>query len=197
MSVKNSINIRLKEGSHEAFYEVYHQSNRKLYHFVKKFIYDTTIIDDIIHDAFLNLWNARQRIKPEFPIESYLFRITRNLIFKHLKAELKTAEAILEFRSIKGKEEVEQSVEQSIITKEYENIYELAVDQLPPQRKKIFVLSREKGLSHKEIANSLEISPNTVKEHMSLAMKSIREYIAKEHDMILRSLVLLFASQVH
>ncbi len=187
------INIRLKEGDHKAFYEVYNRFNKTLYHFVKKFIQDTDIIDDIIHDAFLNLWNARHRIKQDYPIESYLFRITRNLVFKQLKSQLKSAEALVELRYFEEKRVIQHSAEQSVIEDEYEGIYELAIDRLPPQRKKIFMMCREQGLSHKEIAQFLNISPNTVKEHMSLAMKTIQDYIAKDHGVILSLLfVLLF-----
>ncbi|MBE8721489.1 RNA polymerase sigma-70 factor [Sphingobacterium pedocola] len=183
------INIRVREGDHQAFLEIYNRFNKTLYHFVKKFIQDTDVIDDTIHDAFLNLWNARHRIEGNHPIEGYLFRITRNLIFKQLKSQLKSAEAMVELRYFEEKRAVQQSVEQLVIHEEYEGIYELAIDRLPPQRKKIFIMSREKGLSYKEIAQFLEISPNTVKEHMSLAMKSIRDYIAKDHDVILKLLI--------
>lgn len=189
MSTVYCVNIRLKEGDHQAFYEVYNRFNKMLYHFVRKFTQDGDIIDDIIHDAFLNLWNARHRIKADYPIEGYLFRITRNLVFKHLKSQLKTAEAMVELRYYEEKRTIQNSVEQSVINEEYEGIYGLAVNRLPPQRRRIFIMSREKGLSYKEIAQFLDISPNTVKEHMSLAMKSIKDYIAKDHDVILKALI--------
>lgn len=179
------INIRLKEGDHKAFYEIYNRFNKTLYHFTKKFIQDTDLIDDIIHDAFLNLWNARHRIKGDHPIEAYLFRITRNLVFKQLKSQMKSADAMIELKYFEESRIVEPSAEQSVIEEEYIDIYELAIDRLPPQRKRIFIMSREQGLSHKEIAQYLEISPNTVKEHMSLAIKTIRDYIAKDHGVVL------------
>ena len=79
-----------------------------------------------------------------------------------------------------------ECVERSLLDKEYATIYNLAVEILPPQRKRIFRMSREEGLSYKEIAGNLEISTQTVKEHMSLAMKTIKDYIAKEHDILLK-----------
>lgn len=189
---ERELNIRLREGDHEAFYEVYGRFNKSLYHFSRKFIQDEDLIEDIIHDAFLNLWNARERINDAYRIESYLFRITRNLIYKHLRAMLRAAELVSELSYVGECKALQASPEHAVLTNEYDNIYELAVERLPPQRKRIFVLSREKGLSHKEIAQFLQISPNTVKEHMSLAIKSIRDYIAKEHDVILNILLFLF-----
>jgi len=187
------INIRLRDGDHKAFLEIYNRHSKTLYHFARKFIQDTDVIDDIIHDSFLNLWNARHRIKGEYPIESYLFRIVRNLVFKHLKSQLRSAEAMVELKYFEEERSVARSAEQAVIEEEYEDIYELAIDRLPPQRKKIFMMCREEGLSHKEIAQFLNISPNTVKEHMSLAMKTIQDYIAKDHGVILSLVfVLLF-----
>ena len=187
------INIRLRDGDHKAFLEIYNRHSKTLYHFARKFIQDTDVIDDIIHDSFLNLWNARHRIKGEYPIESYLFRIVRNLVFKHLKSQLRSTEAMVELKYFEEERSVARSAEQAVIEEEYEDIYELAIDRLPPQRKKIFMMCREEGLSHKEIAQFLNISPNTVKEHMSLAMKTIQDYIAKDHGVILSLVfVLLF-----
>src|SRR5690606_1567472 len=185
------INIRLRDGDHKAFLEIYNRHSKTLYHFARKFIQDTDVIDDIIHDSFLNLWNARHRIKSEYPIENYLFRIVRNLVFKHLKSQLRSAEAMVELKYFEEERLVARSAEQAVIEEEYEDIYELAIDRLPPQRKKIFMMCREEGLSHKEIAQFLNISPNTVKEHMSLAMKTIQDYIAKDHGVILSLLFVL------
>ena len=81
---------------------------------------------------------------------------------------------------------------QWVVEGELDEIYGLAIDKLPSQRKRIFRMCREQGLSHKEIAQHLNISPNTVKEHMSLAMRTIKEYLAKDHDLIFAVLILSF-----
>lgn len=186
-------NIRLKEGDHEVFLAIYNRFNRRLYYFIRKFIADADIADDILHDAFLNLWNARHRINGKYPIENYLFRIARNLVFKYLRAQLRSAETMLDLTYFAEESKVcYDTVEQTVIEREYREIYALAVDKLPPQRKRIFVMAREEGLSHKEIAQFLNISPNTVKEHVSLAMKSIKDYLAKDHGVVLSLLIFLW-----
>ncbi|MVZ60795.1 RNA polymerase sigma-70 factor [Sphingobacterium humi] len=191
-----NLNIRLKNGDHDAFVLLYTSNSNELYHFVNKYIKDSSICDDIIHDTFLNLWNARTRISPEHPIKHYLFRICRNLIYKEIKKQVNTAllfnTQLAESLEVQGTE----CVERSLLDKEYATIYNLAVDILPPQRKRIFMMSREEGLSYKEIAGNLEISTQTVKEHMSLAMKTIKDYIAKEHDILLKiTLLWLFFNE--
>ena len=190
------LNLRLKNGESDAFEVIYNRYVKELYYFTNRYIQDSSLCDDIIHDSFLSLWNARERIRNSHPVKNYLFRITRNLIFKELKNQVNTSQI---FKGVDSYETLEvksgNSVEDSFADKEYSYIYNLAVDTLPPQRQRIFRMSREEGLNYKEIAGNLEISTNTVKEHMSLAMKSIKDYIAKEHDIILKGiLVAIFLS---
>jgi len=192
--VQQEINIRLRSGDHQAFVEIYDANAKVLYHFVKKYIQNNAVIDDIIHDSFLLLWKSRDRIKVAHPVSHYLFRITRNQVFKELKKQIRTAEVFpLSTTPLFDEACKSYTAEESLIDKEYDSIYELAINRLPPQRKRIFKMSREEGLSYKEIAGDLEISSQTVKEHMSLAMKSIKDYIAKEHHILLKSVVLYFS----
>ena len=188
------INNRLKYSDHGAFLEIYDGYSKSLYHFVKKFIYDTGAVDDIVHDTFLKLWNAREGIKPHFPIQNYLYKIARNLVYKRLKERMVFLEMQSELVYMEQKGNFQCSAEETYIDAEYRHIYESAVEQLPAQRKRIFKMSRQEGLSHREIAQHLNISINTVKEHMSLAMRSVKEYIAKEHDILLKVLVLYLLS---
>ena len=184
-----TINHKLREGCHEAFMEIYNKNNRLMYNYIRKYVSDSNTIDDIIHNSFLNLWNAKERISVYHKVENYLFRITRNEIYKYYRERL---------RKLSIEEEIQKSKTESYVVEgedclanlEYEKIYRLAIMQLPPQRQKIFKLSREEGLSYQEIAERLDISPNTVKEHMSLAMKTIRTYLVKEHDIALGIIIL-------
>ncbi len=179
-------NIHLRNGDHDSFMDVYNQYAKMLYHFLKKYIQDPHTVDDMVHDTFFNLWRSRERIELTRPIQNYLFRIARNVVYDELKKQIRQSDAMLTLKYEGELKATAYSVDNAILENEYDAIYDLAINRLPPQRKKIFRMHREEGLSHKEIAEFLDISPNTVKEHMSLAMKSIKDYIAKDHDMILK-----------
>ncbi|MBA3675759.1 MAG: sigma-70 family RNA polymerase sigma factor [Chitinophagaceae bacterium] len=66
-----------------------------------------------------------------------------------------------------------------------------AIDQLSPQRKKVFILSREQGLSQAEIAEQLDLSPSTVNNHLTEALRSVKEYLQKTPGTSLAVLLLL------
>lgn len=189
------VNVNLRKGDHDSFVEVYNLYNKELYHFIKKFIWDSDQINDILNEVFLNLWKYRERINVTLPLRHYLYKIARNMVYKVLKKELKLMGLLEDIRWMKEKEIQPSSIENKLHEDELNIIYDLAVNQLPPQRKRIFKMSREEGLSYKEIGEYLNISPNTVKEHMSLAMKTMQDYIAKDHGIVLSTLICLLLFQ--
>ena len=90
----------------------------------------------------------------------------------------------------KAKEE--EAIDTQIIYTEYQEILRNAISRLPPQRQKIFNMSRIENMSHKEIAAQLGISVNTVQEHISEALKFIKTYFNKHADMSLNLLLAAF-----
>lgn len=85
----------------------------------------------------------------------------------------------------------DQSLMNALETKQYEELLHNAVANLPPQRREAFILCRQQGKSYEEAAALMNISRNTFKQHLSLAVKSIREYLL-EHGHI--SLLILLVS---
>jgi len=171
--------LRLKQGDHACFLAVYDAYHRGLYTFAKRYLRDGQSAEDVVHDVFMKLWEIRERIDPHRPLINYLFSIARNAIYKALKKRLDTAElnAIAEDSDLRSHQ---PSTEDEINYHEYEQLLEIAINALPPQRQKVFKLCRQQGKTYEEVALQLQISPYTVKEHMSLAMKSLRDYLGKE-----------------
>jgi RNA polymerase sigma factor (sigma-70 family) len=63
--------------------------------------------------------------------------------------------------------------------KEYHQLVQQAIAQLPPQRKIIYLLSKEEGLKQQQIADELQLSPHTVRNHLADAFRSIRNYVKR------------------
>jgi len=110
-------------------------------------------------------------------IEAWLYRITENKVIDFLRkaaADDRLKEAIWNKLSNQLND-----TEDLVTAREYSQIVQKAIDQLPPQRKLIYHLNREKGLNYQEIANELAISRNTVKNQLSNALQSIKSFLAK------------------
>jgi RNA polymerase sigma-70 factor (family 1) len=132
---------------------------------------------DIIQEVFLKLWEHRHHINDIENMEAWLYRITENKIidfFRKTAANDRLKEALW-----KNQQPVRNETETIIAAKEYNQIILKAIDQLPPQRKLIYHLNKEKGLSYKEIADELHISRHTVKNQLHSALLSIRKWFIK------------------
>ena len=191
VDITQSTLINLKEGNHLAFIEVYDAYHKGLYTFIRKYIYDKQVAEDIVHDVFMKLWEIKNRVDPQRPIINYLHRITRNYVYKELTKTQNFKHSIdrLDLLSLNIQEAPVDILYQQ---REYEKILKTAVNRLPVQRKRVFILCRQQGKTYSEAAKHLRISPHTVKEHMSLAMRDIKEYICKNTDLVF-DLTIIFA----
>jgi RNA polymerase sigma-70 factor (family 1) len=132
---------------------------------------------DIIQEVFLKLWEHRHNIDDIENMEAWLYRLTENKIIDLLRKT--AANDRLKQRLRKNTFQSENEAEASMVVKEYNLIIRKAIDQLPPQRKLIYQLNKEKGLSYKEIADKLHISRHTVKNQLSAAIQSVRSWFLK------------------
>lgn len=113
---------------------------------------------------------------------AWLFTITRNQVFSALKqmALRRSAEDVV--RIHEDKPEYTISAEAALIDKEYQAILHQAIQQLSPQQRKVYLLIKDKGLKREEAARELNLSPETVKRHLSEAMQVIRGYCLARLD---------------
>ena len=187
---EQSVILRLQKGDSDAFRELYNQYHQPLYHYVLRFVKSPALAEDVLQDVFLKIWEIRSRIDPELSFKAYLYRISRNSVFKLLKKI-----AVDENLRTQVLRQFSQSVADAdlkVLWQQYEALLQAAINRLPPQRQKVFKLCREEGKSYEQVAEELGISRNTVKEHMVLAMKLIREHIDQYGDTSTYFILLLF-----
>lgn len=179
---------RLKNDDADAYIQLYDHYYPSLYAYILRFVKITDLAEDVLQDVFLKLWEIRHRIDPDLSFSAYLYRISRNLVFKQIKKisvdeELRLG-VMYRLSSLHEHSHVE------LQWKQYQESLVAAIDQLPPQRQKVFRLCREQNRTYDEAAAELGISRNTVKEHMVLAVKAIREYFKRHSDTLLSSFFL-------
>lgn len=178
---------KLKKGDLKAYQQLYDRYHLQVYNWALKFVKIPAIAEDIVQDVFLKIWVIRERLNPQLSFPAFIYRICRNRAFSDLKkiavSGRLTLDVMEQFRSLK------ESPEDLAIWNQYEVLLENAIRKLPKQRQKVFKLCRQGGKTYEEVAEELCISKNTVKEHMVMAVKNIREYFYQYGEV---SFILIF-----
>lgn len=176
-SEERSLILRLIGGDEDAFCELYATYKNRLIYFAMRFLKSREYAEDVFQDAFTVVWQSRRFINPDASFSSYLYTIMRNRILNQLRNaanEEKLKESILS-QALDYTEDTKREV----MLNDLKSLISHALQQLTPRQREIFEMSREAQLSHKEIADKLGISVNTVQEHISISFKLIRTYLIK------------------
>ena len=180
----------LTKDDESAFRELYLRYKDRLWHYSFTLLKSKDECDDLVQEIFIRFWESRFFINPELSISSFLYTMTRNRIlnfFRNTDVELRVKTVLAHTDSV----EIE-SIEDDLIFSDYLKIFMNAINKLPPQRKRIFNLSRVEHKSHKEIAAQLGISISTVQEHISESLRFIKIYFSNHTDLTLSVLILTF-----
>lgn len=172
----------VSKGDELAFGVLYEQHWRKLYRFLYRMTKSKEIAEELMSDVFLKLWIGRELVPEIHNMDAFLFKVghRKALDFFRLVSRDSSLQKVVSIELIGERTASEPLPDQAILTGEYHKIIEAAISQLSSQRKKVFTLSRQEGMSHKEIALELNLSPKTVKRTISDALSSIRSYL-KDH----------------
>ncbi len=166
---------QVKTGDRSAFRLLYERFHAGLYQLAVRLLKSEALAEEVVHDVFLKIWEAREGLKTDTSFQSYLFTICRNQALDVLKKAAR--EQSLRQQISEGWElQVEQQAFEAVFSKAQQKAL-AAVKELPLQRQEVFRLAKVEGLSYDEIAQKLNISKSTVSDHLVKAMKSIREKI--------------------
>jgi len=168
--------IQSAEGSEQAFAELFHLHRNRLFTFLMRLTGAPEQTEDVIQDIFLKLWVHKDQLPAIEQFSSYLFRMAQNQVLTSFRRTAKETQILAQLkRDVLG---TNQAIgQENLELTEVKKLLDAAISQLPNQQKLIFRLSRETGLKQEEIAEQLHISPHTVRNHMALALKAIREHL--------------------
>lgn len=172
----NSNHIQqLMAGNEAAFDAIYEAYSSKVYRLAYRFLKDGQQSEEIVQECFINLWTNRQRLNAEGDMWLYLYVIAKRLSLNSLRQICQSRQ--LSDKLIDHIATVHNDTEEEMLVSDLEQYTERIINKLPRQQQLIFRLSRVEHLSHKEIADQLQISPNTVKNHMVEALKTLRSQL--------------------
>jgi RNA polymerase sigma-70 factor (family 1) len=167
----------LKKGSETAFEKVYHQYHKKLFRFFLKRIKDHETARELTQEAFVKLWKGRQGLSVSFSVETQIFTIAGSTLVDCLRRQAH------ERRRLSRLTDTIQEDQHPLTTTSHKlfetaDYLKVVVRDLPPARKKVFLLKMSSGYTNKEIASQLSISEKTVEDHVTKALRHIRSIVS-------------------
>lgn len=174
----------IRNGDTLAFEIFFRAEYNNVVSFLYRYMHDEAMSQDIAQDAFIRLWESRERLKPDLNVRAYVFTIAKNLAIN--KMSLKAYKTTVEMESRKTKLFIEalshSSVSERIDALELSTLISKVYNELPDKVVKSFIMSRRYGMTYNEIAEQSGISVKVVEYHIKLALqlfrKRLREYIA-------------------
>ncbi|OKL41832.1 RNA polymerase sigma-70 factor [Pontibacter flavimaris] len=132
---------------------------------------DAAVAEDLVQEVFISFWNSGQWQTVE-NLEAYLHRACLNKALNHATTHKRRSELAQLYQ-----QEQNQAVaaDQDLALQELQRQVQQAIEALPPMCRKVFLLSRHEEMTHKEIADFLDISPNTVDNHIKKALAILRK----------------------
>lgn len=163
-----------------AFSKIYLVYFPKLVRFSREYVISTEDAENIVQDIFMYLWEHQDMLDSLTNLNAYLFTLTKNRcidFYRHRALIDSKKESLdnLQDRELKLKMEALMQFDENIFTeKEIENLLAQAIEHLPEKCRQVFILLRMNGLKHEEIAAQLNISVNTVQNHIVTALRKLK-----------------------
>lgn len=184
MDLKERFHLqRFVKGDKKSFVFLHERYQSKVYYYCLKFVGNREVAEEITSDVFVKLWQKRDEIRKEIPVSGLLFKITRDHAMSYLRqvakhADLKSAFIEQYFAPLFS------PIEEQLYFKEGMEIAGRAIENLPPKCRQIFRLRYLEGLSLRQIADELHISPNTVQNHLQKGTRLVKGYLQQHSDLV-------------
>jgi len=164
---------KISQGDHNAFSEFFRKTYSRYMKYAWQFVQDRDTAGDLTQDAFVKVWQNRYSIDESKSLNSFMYRITRNMCLNFLRDHPPVID-ITEWQPEDNG--VDSPAEDMENDQAREQIWR-APGILPDRQREAFELSRFDGLTHEEIAEVMQISACTVDNHIVSALKHLRDYV--------------------
>lgn len=169
----------LKSGSKKAFDTIYMMYFKRLYAYCFRFTKSKEDAEEIVHDVFLRLWKMREDIRQEETLRSLLFIISKSYLIKsfHKRIDSQIFEDYLNYKDYISANEI---TDYDLEYNDFLDKVREEMEKLPETQKKVIELSKIKQFSIQETAQCLSLSEQTVRNQLSIGLRSLNLLIKKE-----------------
>ncbi|MGV3764516.1 MAG: RNA polymerase sigma factor [Chitinophagaceae bacterium] len=170
--------LLIAEGDERAFELFFSRYRDKLYQYLLLVTKSSEIAEEITMDIFLKLWAGRELLTQITEPGAFLRKIAHNKAIDFFRVAARHDKLHKAYAA--HIQRLHENDDQSTLDEESLQLLREIINQLPPRRKQIYLLSREHNMTYDQIAKHLNISHKTVKNSMLSALNEIRQHLAKK-----------------
>lgn len=167
---------KIAKGDENAFTQLFERYRDKLFYYLLRHTKSPEIAEEIVTDIFMKLWLGKHLAEQIKDIGAFLHKVGYYKVMDFLRTTARHSRLRQVYRDHLNQVE-DPAATAPFFDEELKKLLYEAINQLPPQRKRIYQLSKQEGLSHEQIAALLHLSPSTVNNTIMAATRSITRYV--------------------
>lgn len=180
---------KFRENDIKAYDALFFRYFRKIHAFAKSSVRDDETAKELAMDVMVRLWQKKGEIVIQTDLNAYLYQSIRNALYNNWKRKAIIISPLANLPE--SFEPIAQTADHELNCKELQQYYQEKLNQLSPQRKEVFKMSREQNMSYAEIADHLNLSVHTVRNHVSASLQYFREHLNEFATLLLPVISLL------
>jgi RNA polymerase sigma-70 factor (ECF subfamily) len=184
---------RISEGDEQAFRTLFYEYLPIVKSVVTKLTNDDHAHDELMQEVFLRIWLSRDQLTTIEHPRSWILHIVHTRTFNWLKSRKKRTGT---FAELNIELQHTQQTEDTGVLNETKKLIAQGIDELPDQARKIYRLNREEGYTIQQIADQLKLAPQTVKNTLGRATRSLRDYLQSKGISIPVLLIILISKNI-
>ncbi|MAZ29350.1 MAG: RNA polymerase sigma-70 factor [Cytophagaceae bacterium] len=171
----------LKKGEEKAYIFLLDKYHRRLFAYALTFVNDHALAEDIVQNVFLRTWQFHKKLNCKYAIQSFLYRSVYNEFISTYRRD--KAAMVLELKYYETMNEVVEEMDD----RKFSNILEIVtreIEKLPPKCRQVFTMSKQEGLTNKEISEYLDISIKTVEAQITKGFNILRKSLGDKYETV-------------
>jgi len=176
--------LKIAEGDQVAFSILFEQYRNQLFTYLLKITKSAETSEEIVLDVFLKIWHGKEAIVEIENIDAFLFKVAHNKAIDFLRSLKRNPQVQQEAWDQMQEPFSAEVADKQLLFKGALEMVEHAIHQLPSQRQKVFTMRHHHGLTNEDIAERLQLSRNTVRNHHALSVEFIRKFLSTNLDLL-------------
>lgn len=150
-----------------------------MYYFALGYLKSKEDAEGVVQEVFLRIWRNRKQLKPELSFKAYLFKIAYHRILEHFRQNtnrLSFLHDVIE-ETVHFTDDDSKRLNYQMLLDKVDAI----IEQLPPRQQEILIMRKKDAIPVKEIASQLGLSPKTVENHLTEALRKVKRELGDDY----------------